>query len=262
MTARLLTDYSEDLVVLTISNPTQRNAISPDIYAAAIEVIENAGDDPSIGAIVLTGEGENFCSGGNLNRLLANRSQPPEVQAESITLLGNWIEAIRLCRTPVIAAVEGAAAGAGCALALACDMIVAAADARFVVAYAKVGLSVDGGASWLLPRRLPAAVAFEMAAMVRPVSGERMAQLGAINLACEKGKALDEALAVARALASGPRDVIASIKQLLGDAEQASLTQQLAAERSAFVRNLFAADAKEGIEAFLAKRAPQFGGRS
>jgi enoyl-CoA hydratase/carnithine racemase len=262
MTASLLTERIDDVVVMTISNPEQRNAISPDIYAAAIEALDNASDDASVGAVVLTGEGANFCSGGNLNRLLANRSKPVEVQLESITLLGNWIEAIRLCKKPVIAAVEGAAAGAGCALAMACDLIVASDDARFVVAYAKVGLSLDGGASWLLPRRMPAAVAFEMATLARPMSGARLAALGAVNLACASGKALQEAMSIAQQLAAGPRDVIAAIKQLLGDAERRSLTEQLNAERDLFVKNLFATDAKEGIEAFLAKRPARFGARA
>ena len=108
--------------LLTLSNPGARNALSPAIYAAGIEAINQADSSHDVRAVVITGEGETFCAGGNLQRLQYNRSQAPQVQADSIDGLHAWIEAIRACRKPVIAAVEGAAAGAGFSLALACDL--------------------------------------------------------------------------------------------------------------------------------------------
>ncbi len=137
--ARLLEERLDRVLVLTISNPPLRNALGPDVYRAALPVFDKAGADDAIGAIVLTGEGEHFCGGGNLNRLKAQRSLPADTQRQSLDAFHAWILAMRECPKPVIAAVEGAAAGGGFSLALACDLIVAAEDARFVMSYAKIG---------------------------------------------------------------------------------------------------------------------------
>ena len=164
MSAELLTSRpteSESTLVLTLSNPGARNALHPDMYAAGIEALESVERDPSIRAVVITGADNFFCAGGNLNRLLENRAKDPSVQAESIDLLGEWISALRLSSKPVIAAVDGAAAGAGFSLALACDLIVAAEDAKFVMSYARVGLTPDGGGSWFLAQALPRQLATE-----------------------------------------------------------------------------------------------------
>ncbi|MGA0950545.1 MAG: enoyl-CoA hydratase-related protein, partial [Burkholderiaceae bacterium] len=145
MSEQLLSDTQNHTLVLTISNPQHRNALGPAIYSAGIEALNAAETNPDIRAVVITGEGSTFCAGGNLNRLLANREQPAAVSEASINGLHDWIEAIRTFPKPVLAAVEGAAAGAGCSLALACDMLVAADNAMFVMAYSSVGLSPDGG---------------------------------------------------------------------------------------------------------------------
>ena len=130
-----LTSTSEgSTLILTLSDPAHKNALGPDIYAAGIEVLNAAENNPEIRSVVITGEGAVFCEGGNLQRLQANRRESPEVQAQSIEALHNWIDAIRTYPKPVIAAVEGAAAGAGFSLALACDFIVAAGNA---VAYCR-----------------------------------------------------------------------------------------------------------------------------
>ncbi|MGL4573614.1 MAG: oxepin-CoA hydrolase, alternative type [Burkholderiaceae bacterium] len=260
MTAQLKVEHVDDVIVMTISNPQARNALSPEVYAAAIEVLDSAGKD--VGALVLTGEGAHFCGGGNLNRLLANREKDIAVAAESVTALGNWVEALRTCEKPVIAAVEGACAGAGFALALACDMVVAASDAKFVMAYTKVGLSPDGGATWTLPRRLPPALAFEAAAFATPLTAQQLAQHGVVNRVVEPGRALEAAMEIAHQLAAGPRSAITRIKQLLDSAPQRTLAEHLKLEREQFLRTLFEADAKEGISAFLEKRAPNFKGKA
>ena len=168
MPAELLASRRDATLILTLSNPGAKNALHPDMYAAGIEALSTAERDPDIRAVVLTGAGDVFCAGGNLNRLLENRAKPPTVQAESIDQLHSWIEAIRDCNKPVIAAVEGPAAGAGFSLALACDLIIAAHSAKFVMAYVKVGLSPDGGASWFLSQALPRQLATEMLIEVRP----------------------------------------------------------------------------------------------
>src|SRR3984885_3094559 len=162
-------DDSASTLVLKLSNPGARNALHPDMYTAGIEAMNTAERDTSVRAIVLTGADNFFCDGGNLNRLLENRAKDPSVQAASIDMLGEWIVALRSSTKPVIAAVEGAAAGAGFSLALACDLLVAAEDAKFVMSYSRVGLTPDGGGSWFLTRALPRALATEILLEAKPV---------------------------------------------------------------------------------------------
>ena len=241
-------------MVLTISNPSARNALGHAIYAAGVEALNFADSSADISSVVITGEGAQFCAGGNLQRLLDNRSQPPGVQADSIDSLHAWIEAIRSCRKPVIAAVEGAAAGAGFSLCLACDLIAAARDAVFVMSYSNVALSPDGGGSWHLARALPRQIASELLLAAERISAERLHALGVVNRVAETGQALITALALADALNAKAPNALASIKELLNDALQHSLPVHLAAERDAFVTNLHHANGAEGINAFLAKR--------
>src|SRR5512133_870716 len=148
MAAELKSTSRGRTMVLSLSNPEHRNALGPEMYAAGIEALSVAESSPDVRSVVITGEGSLFSAGGNLQRLQANRQEPPEVQAQSIEGLHGWIESVRTFPKPVIAAVEGAAAGAGFSLALACDLIVAAEDAQFTLSYARLGLSPDAGASW------------------------------------------------------------------------------------------------------------------
>jgi enoyl-CoA hydratase/carnithine racemase len=245
-------------MVLTISNPSLRNALSPAMYAAGVEALNFADSSSEIRSVVLTGEGSLFCAGGNLQRLLDNRSKPREVQAQSIDGLHSWIEAIRSCRKPIIAAVEGPAAGAGFSLCLACDFIVAARDAVFVMAYSSVGLSPDGGATWHLGRMLPRQIASELLLGGERISSERLFDLGVVNRISEASGALADALAIADKLNQRAPNALASIKELLGDATQNPLSEQLKAERDAFVDNLHRANGGEGISAFLGKRTPHY----
>lgn len=150
MPAELKSTSRGRTMVLTLSNPEHRNALGPEMYAAGIEALSVAESSPDVRSVVITGEGSLFSAGGNLQRLQANRQLPPDVQAQSIEGFHGWIESVRTFPKPVIAAVEGAAAGAGFSLALACDLIVAAEDAFFVMAYSNIALSPDGGATWSL----------------------------------------------------------------------------------------------------------------
>ncbi|TAG25969.1 MAG: enoyl-CoA hydratase [Burkholderiales bacterium] len=249
---------ASQIKLLTISNPTLRNALSPAIYAAGIETLNHADSSNDVRAVIITGEGDTFCAGGNLQRLQYNRTQPKQVQSDSIDGLHAWIEAIRACRKPVIAAVEGAAAGAGFSLALACDMIVASRDAIFVMAYSTVGLSPDGGGSWQLARQLPRQLATELLLTGDRISAERLHTLGVINQLTDKGQALNAATQLAEKLAAKAPNVLASIKELIADAPERSLNDHLAAERDFFVNNLHHANGGEGIAAFLEKRKPKF----
>ena len=261
MSAELLSsrpEGHESTLVLTLSNPGARNALHPDMYAAAIEALDAAERDASLRAIVLTGADNFFCAGGNLNRLLENRAKDPSVQAASIDMLAAWITAMRQSSKPVIAAVEGAAAGAGFSLALAADLLVAAEDAKFVMSYARVGLTPDGGGSWFLAHALPRALATEVMLEGKPVGAERLAELGVVNRLVKPQTALDAALTWADDLAKISPNSAARIKSLVNVARAQPLADHLVAERESFVASLHHRDGLEGITAFLEKRTPVY----
>jgi enoyl-CoA hydratase/carnithine racemase len=207
---------------------------------------------------VLTGADNFFCAGGNLNRLLENRAKDPSVQAASIDMLGEWIVALRSSTKPVIAAVEGAAAGAGFSLALACDLLVAAGDAKFVMSYARVGLTPDGGGSWFLTRALPRALATEILLEAKPIDATRLHEVGVVNRVTKPGAALDAAIAWADELGRMAPKALARIKTLIAAAETQPLAEHLDAERDGFVDALHSGNALEGINAFLEKRPPLY----
>jgi enoyl-CoA hydratase/carnithine racemase len=256
--AELRSESHGRTMVLTISNPDHRNALGPEMYAAGVEALNAADSNPDVGSVVITGAGSTFCAGGNLQRLLANRAKPPEVQAQSIEALHGWIEAIRTFPKPVIAAVEGAAAGAGFSLALACDFIVAADNAVFVMAYSNVALSPDGGGTWSLSQALPRQLVNELLLCGERIGPQRLHTLGVVNRVTAPGAAFDEALALAARLNERAPNTLASIKELLNDASMLPLDRQLANERDHFVRNLHHANGGAGIEAFLAKQKPKY----
>ena len=258
MPAELQSTSQGQTLILTLRNPELRNALDPARYAAGVEALSVAERSADIRSVVITGADGMFCAGGNLQRLLANRQQPPEVQAQSIEGLHSWIETIRTYPKPVIAAVEGAAAGAGFSLALACDFIVAARNAVFVMAYSNVALSPDGGASWSLSHALPRQIATEILMGGERMGAERLQALGVVNRLAEAGSALDAALALAEQLNAKAPNALASIKELLNETPHAHLTQHLDQERDHFVKNLHHANGGAGITAFLEKRQPRY----
>lgn len=258
MTAQLLSTSEGQTLVLTLSNPEFRNALGPEMYAAGVEALNVAESSADVRSVVITGANGIFSAGGNLQRLQNNRQLPPEHQAQSIEGLHNWIEAIRTFPKPVIAAVEGPAAGAGFSLALACDMIVAARNSVFVMAYSGIALSPDGGGSWSLSRAVPRQLATELLMCGERIGAERLQQLGVVNRLCETGHALDTALQLSAQLNARAPNALASIKDLLSDADGSTLTAQLARERDNFVKNLHHPNAGIGIAAFLNKQTPQY----
>lgn len=258
MSAELQASRRDATLILTLSNPGTKNALHPDMCAAAIEALSTAERDDSIRVVVLTGADDFFCSGDNLNRLLENLGKDKSVQAAPIDQLHSWIEAIRDCPKPVIAAVEGAAAGAGFSLALSCDMIVAAHTAKFMMSYARVGLTPDGGGSWFLTRALPRQLANEILLEGKPVLAPRLHELGLVNRVVADGSALDSALAWADELAELSPNAVARIKSLVHEAQGNSLAQHFEAEKRNFIESLHHRDAQEGVSAFLQKRKPRY----
>jgi enoyl-CoA hydratase/carnithine racemase len=258
MTAQLLSTSEGQTLILTLSNPEFRNALGPEMYAAGVEALSVAESSPEVRSVVITGANGIFCAGGNLQRLQSNRQLPPEHQAQSIEGLHNLIEAIRTFPKPVIAAVEGPAAGAGFSLALACDMIVAARNSVFVMAYSSIALSPDGGGSWSLSRAVPRQLATELLMCGERMGAERLQQLGVVNRLADAGQALRQALDLCEQINARAPNALASIKELLSDADTSSLSTQLARERDHFVKNLHHANAGIGISAFLNKQKPSY----
>ena len=258
MTAQLLSTSEGQTLVLTLSNPEFRNALGPEMYAAGVEALSVAESSPDVRSVVITGANSIFSAGGNLQRLQNNRQLPPDHQAQSIEGLHNWIEAIRTFPKPVIAAVEGPAAGAGFSLALACDMIVAARNSVFVMAYSGIALSPDGGGSWSLSRALPRQLATELLMCGERIGAERLQQLGVVNRLADAGQALQQALQLCEQLNARAPNALASIKELLSDADDSTLNAQLARERDQFVKNLHHNNAGIGIAAFLNKQKPEY----
>ena len=254
----LLARREGGVLVLTNNNETARNALSPEFYLGLTDALNAAATDASVGAIVLTGAGGHFCSGGNLRRIAERRKQAPEVRRESLEGLHNLVRAVRNCPKPVIAAVEGAAAGAGLSLAMSCDMLVAAKNAVFSVAYVKVGLSPDGGATAFLAEHLSRQVLTELCLTGDRISGERMHELGMVNRLTDAGAALAEAVALAAKLADGPLAAMGSIKSLCRAAYDNSLEEQLDMEAVLMVQAQGTNEAEEGIGAFLEKRSPDY----
>jgi enoyl-CoA hydratase/carnithine racemase len=258
MAAALKSTSEGRTLILTLSNPQFKNALGPEIYAAGIEALNAAENNPEIRSVVITGEGSVFCAGGNLHRLQGNRREAADVQNQSIEGLHSWIDSIRTYPKPVIAAVEGAAAGAGFSLALACDFCVAAENSVFALSYSAVGLTPDGGASWAIARALPRALASELLMCGERISSVRLQQLGLVNRVSAPGGSLAEALKLAEFLNQRAPNVLASIKELVNEAATQSLSQQLAIERDHFVRNLHHPNGGEGIDAFLTRRSPVY----
>lgn len=246
------------VLVLVNDNPAMRNALTADFYQDAAAALRAAADDAGIGAVVLTGAGRFFCAGGDLNGLAQRRAMTPPQRRERLELLHELVRTLRGLPKPVVAAVEGGAAGAGLSLALACDLVVAARDAQFTVAYVKVGLTPDGGATAFLAECLPRQLLTELCLTGDRIGAERLHALGAINRLVEPGQAEAEAIAFATRLAAGPERAMGRIKELCGSAHTTPLLQQLDREAERMVASQGDDEAAEGIGAFLAKRTPDF----
>lgn len=262
MPTELIAETHDATLVLTLRDPATRNALSREVYATGVERLRDAAANPAIRAIILRGDGDTFCAGGNLQRILGVRGMGPDeggrFQRESVDLLSAWVQAIAACPKPVIAAVEGFAAGAGASLALACDLVVASRDAKFVMSYARIGFSPDGGGSWQLARFLPRALALKALWLATPLGADTLLTHGLVTEVCEPGAAQTTALELAAQLARMAPNAVASVKRLSQQALQNDLAAQLVAEREHFVANLFHPNGAEGPTAFLEKRSPRF----
>jgi enoyl-CoA hydratase/carnithine racemase len=254
MTTEILTERLDHTLLITLSGPATRNALSPQVYAAGVELMNVADADPGVRAVVLTGSGGHFCGGGDLQRLAHLRVHDSAQQARHVEAFHRWVEALRSSPKPVIAAVEGVAAGAGLSLALACDLVVASDNARFVTAYSRVGLSPDGGSSWHLARQLPRGQALAWLWAGDERNAHQLAAAGLVHEVVPAGTARHAALTLSERLAQLPQAVLASMKELVNDATQQALGTQLQQEQRHFMDNLLSPEAGAAIQSFLQRK--------
>ena len=264
-TNELLCVVREGVALITLNRPEARNALSDKLTPALRTQIKERGEDPEVGAILITGAGTAFCSGGDVKGM-GGRGPRGQMSFEERLADLRWRQAnltgaLVAVRKPTIAALPGAAAGAGLALALACDIRIAARSAFVSTGYARIGLSGDYGIAWLMTRTVGPARARELMFTGERVDAERCERIGLFNRVVDDAKLQDEAFALAKSLAEGPRLALASMKDNLDDALHIDYATALHREAERLVRASRTADHKEAVQAFVEKRKPVFKGR-
>jgi 2-(1,2-epoxy-1,2-dihydrophenyl)acetyl-CoA isomerase len=245
------------VATLTIARPERLNALSSQTVDELRSAVEETGRSDAR-CLLLTGEGRGFSSGADL----ASGGGLPDDAGQALEKHFNpLVEALFALDIPVVAAVNGPAAGAGCSLALAADIVIAARSAYFLQAFVNIGLIPDAGATWLLPRLVGRARAMEMMLLGERIPAERAAEWGMISRVVDDEALASEAVALATSLAEGPTVALGLIRQLARNAEQLPLREALAAERVAQKTAGESADFKAAVLAFLQKQQPRFDGR-
>jgi 2-(1,2-epoxy-1,2-dihydrophenyl)acetyl-CoA isomerase len=255
--------YAQNAAVatITLNRPDAMNALNVATKEALLAALRRASADETVRAVVLTGAGRAFCVGQDL-REHAHKLSTGELLTNTVRDHYNPITlAIVQMPKPVIAALNGVAAGAGAAFAFACDLRLAADTAAFNLAFAGVALSADSGASWTLPRLVGQAKAIELLLLPETIPVQRAADLGLVTEIVPADKLADHAAGLAARLAAGPTVSYAAIKDSVGFGAAHTLAETLEVEGTMQTRCGQTADHREAVEAFLAKRAPQFLGR-
>ncbi len=257
----LLLERAGGVATLTLNRQESMNSLSTELKDALVQALAEVAADRSVRAVVLTGSGRGFCVGQDLGehaQLLESGDPTPlstvERHYNRITL------AIAEMPKPVIAAVNGIAAGAGASFSFACDFRIVSAEARFLLAFANVGLGLDSGASWTLPRLVGAGRAAELCLLAEPISAELAAEYGLVSRLVPPEQVLPAALELAERLAAGPTLAYAAIKQALQYAAGHTLAEALANEAVQQAAAGATADHRNATAAFVAKRRPVFTG--
>jgi 2-(1,2-epoxy-1,2-dihydrophenyl)acetyl-CoA isomerase len=255
-------EVSNGVAVLTLNRPDALNALTVDM-GKEIKAALNEAMDRGARAMILTGAGRAFCAGGDLREMQKMAQAQGRVEAffdEPLKLLNECLLLIRHVPIPMIAAVNGVASGGGCNFALSCDLVVAAKSARFNQAFIKVGLTPDCGGTFLLPRLVGLRRAAELMMTGDVINADQALSLGMINSVVPDEELMAHALALAEKLAQSPTAAIGRIKELLEASANNSYESQLELERKAQLKSGLTEDFREGVAAFIEKRAPKFTG--
>lgn len=255
----------DSLSVITVDRPESRNALTPAMISALGQAIESC-QHRDVRAVLITGTGGAFCSGADINDLLSHHETGGgEALSQHLRGLADEfhqrvILGIRLLEKPVVAAVNGVAAGAGFSLALACDLRLASQNSRFLMAYANIGVTADGGSTYLLPRLVGLGRAMEIYTASQPMSAEYAREMGLVNQVIPQANFEQHSLEIATRLAQGPTIAYGQVKALFNRSWDSTLQSQLEAETNAIGQIAFTKDFQEGIAAFTQKRQPWFQG--
>ena len=262
--ASVLLDVGDDGVArLTLNRPDAANAIDLDLARALADRAQEVASSPAVRAVLLSGRGDRFCGGGDVRSFAAAAGTGPGLPDELtgiVAALHEAIEAFARVDAPIVAAVQGSAAGAGLSLVALSDLVVAGASAKFVMAYTAIGLTPDGGSTWYLPRVIGLRRAVELTLTNRVLSAEEAREWGLVTSVVADDALGSEVEALATKLAAGPTRSFGAAKRLLYGSFGAPLNQQLADEEAQLLAAGGRDDAREGVTAFVEKRAPGFTG--
>lgn len=258
MSDRVIVERHGRVLKVVNNDPKTRNALSWEFYDGFRQALESVREDGGIGAVVLTGGGGFFCSGGNINSIKERQSQDYATRRSSVNKLHDMILEMRSSPKPIIAAVDGGAAGAGASIMAACDLVVGARDAYASVAYIKIGLTPDGGSTAFIGTSVPRHMMAEMMFTGDRIPLQRLYDLGLVNRLAEPGGAEAAAMEWAGQIAEMPGDALAKGKELISAARLAGLKEQLEAEADGIASAMGGKEAAEGIAAFLEKRKPDW----
>lgn len=262
MDAFILSHVELGVMTITLNRPERLNSFNDVMHQQLAECLKQAERDETIRCLLITGAGRGFCAGQDLNDRNVDPNGPAPDLGMSVERFYNpLVRRLAKLPKPVIAAVNGVAAGAGATLALGCDMVIAARSANFVMAFSKLGLVPDCGGTWLLPRTAGRARAMGLALLGDKISAEQAQQWGMIWQVVDDAELADTSLTLARHLATQPTYGLGLIKQALLASETNTLDQQLDMERDFQRMAGRSDDYREGVSAFLAKRPPQFSGK-
>jgi 2-(1,2-epoxy-1,2-dihydrophenyl)acetyl-CoA isomerase len=257
----LLLDRDGGVATITLNRPESMNALTLDLKLALRAALEDVTADPTVRAVVLTGAGRGFCVGQDLREHVGLLQAGDPAPLNTVTEHYNpVVKLLAGMPKPVLAAVNGMAAGAGAGLALACDFRIAASTSGFLLAFANVGLTLDSGVSWTLPRLIGAARAGALALLAEPITAEAALEMGLVNAVVEPERALPATQELAHRLAAGPTVAYGAIKESLAFAATATLSDALDKEAELQTRCGATEDHHHATAAFVAKEKPVFAG--
>ncbi|MGU3497066.1 enoyl-CoA hydratase/isomerase family protein [Xanthobacteraceae bacterium A53D] len=256
----VLLDVTGGIARIRFNRPQVLNALNEHAILAYKRAVDTVAGQPGVRVVVLSGAGRAFLAGGDVGRFHEAGPEAPNVVASLIGPFHEATLALSKMKAPVIASVQGAVAGGGLSVALSADLLIAADDAKFSMAYARIGTSPDGGGTWSLPRIVGLRKAMELALLSPTIDAQEALRLGIANRVVPAADLASVTDALAAEIASGPTAAFGRIKALLRGSQGHSLAEQLEAEKDAFVASAGTRDFAEGAAAFVSKRAPRFEG--